>query len=451
MRKDIHMKYAAWNGFTASCRQHLPSKVLIIILAVIAGLITGSGAHLLKCLVAWVSGPMTDGLNPNNANYILLISPILGILLTGIFQRYILQREIFHGVDRLSKSLAHHRYHLPTDLTYSPILASSITLGFGGSAGSEGPIAYAGAAIGSNIGRLFGITPALTKVMIACGASAGIAGIFKAPVGGALFSIEVLCMGLSAVAVIAVFTSSVTAALTAYVWSGCTPDIRFESIAPMQWGWMPYVVVLGLFCGLYSAYYSHIMRFMTHWYSTMGNPWAKNIIAGSIIAVAVFLFPPLYGEGYGFIDKLLSGDGGDFTHFSLFASDGAQTMTPILMAAGILAVKAFATSSTNSGGGVAGDFAPTLFAGAVAGFLFAATFNTVFMSGLPIGIFVFLGMAAVMAGAIQAPLMAVFLTAEMASGGSVLLLPLALCAMMSYLTVRVLHIFFHHRFRWTRS
>ena len=166
---------------------------------------------------------------------------------------------------------------------------------------------------------------------------------------------------------------------------------------------------------------------------------------------SVFLFPPLYGEGYGFIDKLLSGDGGDFTHFSLFASDGAQTMTPILMAAGILAVKAFATSSTNSGGGVAGDFAPTLFAGAVAGFLFAATFNTVFMSGLPIGIFVFLGMAAVMAGAIQAPLMAVFLTAEMASGGSVLLLPLALCAMLSYLTVRVLHIFFHHRFRWTRS
>ena len=109
------MKYAAWNGFTASCRQHLPSKVLIIILAVITGLITGSGAHLLKCLVAWVSGPMTDGLNPDNANYTLLISPILGILLTGIFQRYILQREIFHGVDRLSKSLAHHRYHLPTD------------------------------------------------------------------------------------------------------------------------------------------------------------------------------------------------------------------------------------------------------------------------------------------------------------------------------------------------
>ncbi len=428
MRKDIHMKYAAWNGFTASCRQHLPSKVLIIILAVITGLITGSGAHLLKCLVAWVSGPMTDGLNPDNANYTLLISPILGILLTGIFQRYILQREIFHGVDRLSKSLAHHRYHLPTDLTYSPILASSITLGFGGSAGSEGPIAYAGAAIGSNIGRLFGITPALTKVMIACGASAGIAGIFKAPVGGALFSIEVLCMGLSAVAVIAVFTSSVTAALTAYVWSGCTPDIRFESIAPMQWGWMPYVVVLGLFCGLYSAYYSHIMRFMTHWYSTMGNLCLCLMHA-----------------------QILSGDGGDFTNFSLFASDGAQTMTPILMAAGILAVKAFATSSTNSGGGVAGDFAPTLFAGAVAGFLFAATFNTFFMSGLPIGIFVFLGMAAVMAGAIQAPLMAVFLTAEMASGGSVLLLPLALCAMLSYLTVRVLHIFFHHRFRWTRS
>lgn len=451
-RNYLNIKHTGvWNHFCDSCRNNLPPKMLLTLLAVVAGAVTGTGAHLLKLAVAGISGVLTGSLNQYGANIPFLSLPIIGIVLTGIYQRYILHREIYHGVDRLSKSLSLRHYRLPVPLTYSPILASSITLGFGGSAGSEGPIAYAGAAIGSNIGRLFGLTPSMLRMMIACGASAGIAGIFKAPVGGALFSLEVLCMELSATAVIAVFAASITAALTAYLWSGCTPDLQFDNIMPMQWEWMPFVLLLGLCCGLYAAYYSHIMRIMTAHYGSIRNPWVKNMIAGGVIAIAVFIFPPLYGEGYSFIERLLSGQSEAFSRYSLFAADSTSTVTPLLMAAGILAIKAFATSSTNSGGGVAGDFAPTLFAGAVAGFLFAASANATFHTGLPIGIFVFFGMAAVMAGAIQAPLMAIFLTAEMASGGSALLLPLAIAATISYLTVRAIHIVFHHKLRWPRS
>lgn len=446
----INKANCRWVAFTASCRSRVPERVLVVGLAVVTGLVTGTAAFLLKRLVAWVSGPLTDGLDPYGGNWLLLLIPVMGILLTGIFQRYILHREIYHGVDRLEKSVAHRRYKLPFELTYAPMLASSITLGFGGSAGSEGPIAYTGAAIGSNIGRAMGITPSMMRAMIACGASAGIAGIFKAPVGGALFALEVLGVELSVMAVVAVFAASLTSALTAFVLSGCVPDISFSGIVPMQWEWLPFVVLLGLVCGFYSAYYSHVMRFMTRWYGRFSNPWIKNLTAGAIIAVCVFLFPALYGEGYQFMAKVLGGDDA-FSSFSLWAGDGVAPLTCMLMAGGILLVKAFATSSTNSGGGVAGDFAPTLFAGCIAGYLFASLMNAAFGLALPVAEFAFFGMGAVMAGAIQAPLMAMFLTVEMATGAYSLLLPVAVASVISYGVVRVLHVVFGHRFHWTRS
>lgn len=448
--KSMKTVSGRWRELTVSLRGRVPERGLIVGLATVVGLVTGFAAFLLKRLVAWVSEPLTDGLHQWGCNPILLVLPVAGIVLTGIFQRYVLGREIYHGVDRLDKSISHRRYKLPFELTFSPLLASSITLGFGGSAGSEGPIAYAGAAIGSNLGRVFGVSPAMMRVMIACGASAGIAGIFKAPVGGALFSLEVLTVELSAGAVMAVVAASLTAGLTAYMLSGFRPDISFAGIEPMQGGWMPYVLLLGLFCGFYAAYYSHIMRFMTRWYGTLRNPWMKNLIAGAIIAVAVFLFPALYGEGYGFMAKVLGGEG-DFGAYSLFAGDAGAVRGAIWIAAGILAVKAFATSSTNSGGGVAGDFAPTLFAGCIAGFLFASALNEMAGVGLPVAEFAFFGMAAVMAGAIQAPLMAIFLTVEMAAGGYSLLLPVTAAAVVAYGVVRVLHVCFGREYHWTRS
>lgn len=415
----------------------IPPYAFMMMLAFITGLLTGSAAYLLKCTVRWVSQPIADNLHPWQCNRALLVMPVIGIMLTGIYQRYILHKEIYHGSDRLNRAIANRRYRLAGDLTYAPIVASTMTLGFGGSAGSEGPIAYAGAAIGSNIARLFRSDPTLMKIMLACGASAGIAGIFKAPIGGALFSLEVLTVSLTVGGIVAVLLASVTAALTAYVWSGCTPDLIFNNVSAFDWHWAPWVLVLGVFCALYSFYYSSVMTVMRRWYDSIGNPWLKNLISGALLAALVFLFPPLFGEGYNFMGELLAGKANALSDYSLFAYDGDLAWTPILIALGIIIVKAFACSSTNSGGGVAGDFAPTLMAGCVAGFFFASILNTLFGLHLPVADFAFFGMAAVMAGAIRAPFMAIFITVEMAQAYT-LLLPVVLTAAVSYLGVLAL-------------
>lgn len=421
-------------NITAGIKQKCSPFVLMMILAFITGLITGAAAFLLKHTVKWISLPLTSGMNASGANWILLLAPVIGIMLTGIYQRYILHKTIYHGTDRLQQSISARKYSLPGDLTYAPIVASTLTLGFGGSAGSEGPIAYTGAAIGSNIGRLFNARPPLMKVLLACGAAAGIAGIFKAPIGGALFSLEVLAVTLSVGAVLAVVLASVTAGLTAYALSGCIPDLIFHNATPFDWHWAPWILLLGIFCGLYSFYYAQIMILMRRWYNSMHNPWIKNLISGSVLACLVFLFPPLFGEGYGFIGELLAGKTDALSSYSLFASDAAFTLTPILIAFGIIMVKAFACASTNSGGGVAGDFAPTLMAGCVAGFLFATSVNSLTSLSLPVADFAFFGMAAVMAGAIRAPFMAIFIAVEMAQTYE-LLLPVTLTATVSYLLV----------------
>ena len=200
--------------------RHTPPYVALILLAVVTGLVTGTAAFILKTTVRWVSHPIASHLAAGHANWLLLVAPLIGIILAGLYQRHILHKFIWHGTDRLNRAIADRRYYLAPDLIYSPIIASTLTLGFGGSAGSEGPIAYTGAAIGSNIARFCGVSTETVRIMLACGASAGIAGIFKAPVGGVLFSLEVLSIALTPHAIIALFASSVTAALTAFLLDG---------------------------------------------------------------------------------------------------------------------------------------------------------------------------------------------------------------------------------------
>lgn len=429
-------------AFFGKALRGMSPYVALIVLAFITGLLTGAGAFLLKTTVRWVSTPITSHMHAGGANYLLLGLPVVGIVLTGIYQRYVLHKDIYHGTKRLNRDIAIHRYRLASDLTYAPIVASTLTLGFGGSAGSEGPIAYTGAAIGSNIGRIFRANPGMMKIMLACGASAGIAGIFKAPVGGVLFSLEVLSIGLSAQAFIAIFTASVTSALTAFVLSGCTTDLVFNIVDPLSWHWMPWVVVLGLFCGVYSFYYSAIMNRMRKFFSSIHNPWMMNIISGSILAVLVFLFPPLFGEGYDFMSGILAGDTQSFAKYGLFAADATKLYTPMLLALGIIAVKAFACASANSGGGVAGDFAPTLMAGCVAGFFFATFLNIIGGQSLPVANFAFFGMAAVMSGAVRAPFMAIFITVEMAQAYH-MFFPVVVASAISFFLVLILRRIFH--------
>ncbi len=418
-------------GIMARLRGRLGEDVYLVVVAILAGCLIGCAAWALKWLIARVSDFSINCVVDRLGWWTTLLLPLVGILLASIYQRYVIHREIYHGVDRLQADLAAGRAVLPVDLTFSPILACAATLGFGGSAGSEGPIAYAGAAISNNVGRLLGASDKGLRTLMAIGAGAGIAGIFQAPVGGALFTFECLGVGGSPLMVIALFAACLCAGLTASALAGFVSDISFAGATSFSWQMTLPLMALAVFCGIYSAYYSDIMKRMTLWFEKMRSPWTRNVVSGLIVGALLFAFPALFGEGYGVVGHLLNGDTDAATLRSPLLRLGLEPSTLLLVVClGIMLVKAFATSSTNSGGGVAGDFAPTLFVGAVCGFFFAKISGLLFGVELPVADFVCYGMAAVMAGAVRAPLMAMFLVTEMTGQGG-LLLPVAIAAGVS--------------------
>ncbi len=412
-------------------------KSTLFVVAFVTGLLTGGAAALLKNVISWISHSLTDGMSTTGGNYILLAIPVMGILLTGIYVRYILRDNIEHGVTHLIANISGHKPMLPPHLIYGPMVASSLTLGFGGSAGSEGPIAYTGAAIGSNVARWLGMPPRIIMIMVGCGAGAGIAGIFKAPVGGILFTLEVLKMEMTTVSVVALIIAALTSAVTAYVLSGCTFDVTWSDNVPFSPDILPWVIALGVFCGLYAFYYALVMKRLGAFYDKISNPWVRNLSSGVLLAVLVFIFPSLYGEGYGVITEIINGNDRALFNDSLFSADTPSVSSLIMITAGVLLVKCWAACSANSGGGVAGDFAPTLFAGAMAGLLFASLADAVTGAHVSTANFAMMGMAAVMAGAIRAPLMAIFLTVEMADSYS-FFLPIVIAATISYAIVKAL-------------
>lgn len=402
-------------------------------LAACTGAMAGVGAWLLKTAIGAVTRLVSTGMAAEGPDVRLLLLPLGGILLALIFQRYVLKMNVEHGCDKINESLDSKAYRLPTRLTLGPGLAATMTLGMGGSAGSEGPIAYTGAALGSNLGRAFSLDDEHLRLLIGIGAAAGIAGIFKAPVGGMLFAIEVLGLALTTESVIALVVACLMGGAVASACSGYTLDVAYHQSQAFGSEMLMPLLLLGVFCGLYSMWYSFCMTRTLRWIRHIPSVWLRAGATGLGVGALVFLFPNLYGEGYGTVDNLINGD---FTHLldhSVFF--GADLNVIVLVVAAILVVKGFAVQATNSGGGVGGDFAPTLFAGALCGFLFATVANHWLGTQLSVADFAFFGMAAVMAGAIQAPLMALFLTSEM-TGDMSMLLPLSISAAISYGMVR---------------
>lgn len=428
VRKSI-IRFAWWR------RSRISDQAYMFILAVLIGLASGACAWLLKHMIGAVSSWVAKGLNPDGFNYLLLIVPLAAIMLTGLLTRRVMRMRLAHSVRQLKQRLKRKDYYESPRLMAYPMIASTLTLGLGGSAGSEGPIAATGAAIGGNLARWSRLSPEMVMVLIGCGAGAGIAGIFKAPMGGALFTFEVLRLGLSTLSILAVIVASIVAAMTAYWLGGYTTDLTMNGATDVMgfdhFGWL---IVLGIICGAYSLYYSWIMKRVEQWLMAIGRPWVRNLIAGSTLAVLIALFPALYGEGYGVAGNLLNGHFDALTADGLFASSsGMLTLAAVALAT--LAVKCFATSATNSGGGVAGDFAPTLMAGSVCGFAVAVLANLLFDSSLSPEQFALMGMAGVMAGAIRAPLMAIMLTTEMVGSYSAML-PILIVASISFGVVR---------------
>lgn len=408
-----------------------------MILALIVGLLCGFAALLLKFLIHLIENMLTGHANISEGNYIYLIFPIIGIIISGLFVRYIVRDNISHGVTRVLYAISQNKSRLKPHNMYSSLLASSVTIGFGGSVGAEGPIVFTGAAIGSNLGQMFRLSPRTLMLLVGCGAAAGIAGIFKAPIAGLLFTLEVLMLDLTAVSVMPLLISSITGATVAYIFTGYNVEFNFTQSELFLTHRIPYVIALGVFCGLVSLYFTKVMNMMENFFrKRLVTPLKRTVVGGAILATLVFLFPPLYGEGYSSINGLLDGDPSTIVNGSIFYSDGGNTWFILAFIGVIVLLKGFATSATNGGGGVGGTFAPSLYVGCMAGFFFAFLADNL---GLGIDLstknFALMGMAGVMAGVMHAPLMAIFLTAEM-TGGFQLFLPLLIVSTISYVTIR---------------
>ncbi len=388
----------------------------LLLLSLLVGLCAGASAVALLKVIGFMHGLITSG---------HFLFPALGMLVSLVLVRYIVKDNIGHGVTKVLLAVSRNESRIKSHNMWSSLLTSAITIGLGGSVGAEAPIVYTGAAFGSNIGRAAKLSYRGVTVLLGCGAAGAIAGIFKAPLAGVLFTLEILLFNISMSSMMPLLISTLTATVVSYVFMG--PQSPFScSLAPFNMGNMPFYLVLGVFCGLVSQYFTKFTLWLEdHLARTLRSPWIRWAVCGAGLTLLIWLFPPLFGEGYESIGELLNG--GDLGMKSTWG-------VPVFLLL-VLLLKVVSMTLTNSGGGVGGTFGPTLFEGAILGFLIARTVNLCGLS-LPEQNFALVGMAGLMAGVMQAPMTAIFLIAEI-TGGYDLLLPLILCATVSYGVTRI--------------
>lgn len=426
-----------WINVVAWRQRHIGERSFVVILSLVVGVICGFAAQLLKYLIHVIAHALTAHFSQTTVNWLNLVYPVVGVIIVTLFLKYVVKDHISHGVTKVLYAISRRKSRLKRKNMYSSLIASSITIGFGGSVGAEGPIVFTGAAIGSNIGKAFRMSPKILMLLVGCGAAAGIAGIFRAPIAGMLFTLEVLMIDLTGATVMPLLISSITGATVAYVLEGYNAEFFFTQSEPFRIRNIPYTLLLGIFCGLISLYFTKVMFMMETMFKKLKHSHLKIVIGGIIMAGLIFVFPPLYGEGYEAINQLLEGDYSKIVDGTFFYFDRDHVWMIAGFIGAIVLTKAFATSATNGAGGVGGTFAPSLFVGAMCGFLFAFVFNILFDgAGISNKNFTLLGMAGVMSGVMHAPLMAIFLTAEM-TGGYDLFLPLLIVSTLSYMTIKM--------------
>jgi len=415
--------------------KHLNESTFVVIISFFVGIGAAMAAILLKTAIHLIQGIVTSNLQ-DGANYWLLIYPVIGILLAGLFVKYVVRDDISHGVTKILFALSQRKSRIKPHNMWSSLAASSVTIGFGGSVGAEAPIVLTGAAIGSNLGRLFRMEQKTLMLLVGCGAAGAVAGIFKAPIAGLIFVIEVLMLDLTMTSVLPLLVSSVTAATMSYIFTGSEAMFKFSQTEVFLISRIPYVLFLGIFCGFISLYFTRMMIAVEGLVRRKLKKDRQKFFVGAVtLSLLIFLFPPLYGEGYDTISALLNGQ---FLHLmdqSPINILEDKNWGIIIFLAFILLTKVFATSATNSGGGCGGIFAPSLYLGCIAGFVFAHAFNSFdFPVQLSEKNFALLGMAGMMSGVMHAPLTGVFLIAEL-TGGYDLFLPLMIVSISSYATI----------------
>jgi chloride channel protein, CIC family len=408
---------------------------LVYLLSLLVGFLSALAAAFLKNAIHYTNKLLTGGISGESGGFRYLIFPIVGMFLTVLFVKYIVRDNIGHGISRILHAISRKRSQLKVHNTWTSLIASTLTIGFGGSVGAEAPIVLTGSSIGSAVGRFFRLNYKNITLLIGCGAAGAVSGIFKAPIAGIVFTLEILMLDLTISSIVPLLISSVTAATVAYFLMGEKVLLSFDITEAFNISNIPWYLILGVISGLISLYFSRMTLFLEGSYEKIKNTYLRLILGGTILGGLIYLFPPFYGEGYDTIMALLQGNTDLVFKSSIFDTLSGNFIVIILFMLGLILLKVVASSSTNGAGGVGGIFAPTLFIGGINGFFVANFLRRFIHVDLPDNRFVLVGMAGMMAGVMHAPLTAIFLIAEI-SGGYRLLIPLIITSTVAYITTR---------------
>lgn len=415
--------------------RHISPRNFVLILSLIAGNLGGLAAIVLKNAVHLSHSLLMSVISIKSFNLLYLVLPFIGILITYLYVRYIVKDNIGHGISRVLQSISKSNSIIKAHNMFTSLVASTITVSCGGSVGLEAPIILTGSAIGSNLGRYLRLDYKTITLLVGCGAAGALAGIFKAPVAAVIFALEVLMLDLTMASLIPLLISSASGAILAYFFMGSDVLFSFQVTAhPFTMQNLPFYALLGLLCGLVSIYFTKANMSIEKQFQRIPKGFLRMLVGGSITSLLVFLFPPLFGEGYETLNNLLAGNGMEVLNGSIFSSMGNNYFLLLLFLVFILIFKVVAMSATTGGGGVGGVFAPSLFMGGVTGFFLSKAVNF-FMNGrLPESNFALAGMAGIMAAVMHAPLTAIFLIAEI-TGGYQFFVPLMITSVVAYLTI----------------
>ena len=417
--------------------QKMSERDVMMVLSLVVGVACGLAAVILKMTIEFIHHGLTSWFDGEAYNFLYLIYPGIGMLLAMLFVKYVVKDNIGHGVTKVLVAVSKNESKIKPHNMWSSVLASSVTIGFGGSVGAEAPIVYTGAAIGSNVARYMGLSYKNMTILLGCGAAGAVAGIFKAPLAGVLFTLEILLFNISMTSILPLLLSTISATVISYLLLGGAP--AFEcTLSPFAMGNIPFYLILGLFCAGCSVYFTRMTLWLEDKIKSIQKPMLRWGISASCLGLLIFLFPPLFGEGYEYLHELLNGGTIDLEGQTVLAFFlRTSWLVPVFFML-VLLLKVFSMSFTNAGGGVGGTFGPTLFIGAIAGFVVSRTINLVGGGAVvPEQNFVLVGMAGLMAGVMQAPMTAIFLIADM-TGGYELLIPLILTSTISYAVTRAI-------------
>jgi len=410
-------------------------QTLIYILSFLIGLVSALAAVVMKNAVHFTHVLFTQGVMKGAGGVLVLAYPLVGIFLTVLVVKYLVRDNISHGISRVLYAISTRKSYIKPHNNWSSIVTSSLTIGFGGSVGVEAPIVLTGASIGSNIARHFKLNYKNVTLMLGCGVAGAISGIFKAPIAGILFTLEILMLDLTMSSIVPLLISSVTAATVAFFFMGDNVLFSFHVKQGFMLSELPYYLILGVFCGLVGLYFTRATIGIEKLYKKIGNKWIRMLVGGSILGILIYFYPALYGEGYETVMALLNAGTGVAPGKEIFGAVSTGFWSFTLLMAGLLLVKVVATASTNGAGGVGGIVAPVLFTGGVAGYFLSGLLNQLFGLALIESSFTLAAMAGVFSAVLHAPMTAIFLIAEITEGYG-LLIPLILTSTVAFITAR---------------